>query len=71
MGRPRELTEEERQKLLAEGYRPVEVWLPDLWSDEVWKQIEEDCRLIRESDRRTGMMKTLDAFAKDLWDDLD
>jgi hypothetical protein len=71
MGRPRELTEAERQKLIAEGYRPVEVWLPDLWSDELWQQIEEDCRLIRESDRRTGMMKTLDAFAEDLWDELD
>lgn len=71
MGRPRELTEEEKQKLMSEGYRPFEVWLPDLWSEELWKQIEEDCRLIRESDRRTGMMKTLDAFAEDLWNDLD
>jgi hypothetical protein len=70
MGRPRELTEEERQKLIAEGYKPVEVWLPDLWSDELWRQIEEDCKLIRESDRRSGMLKTLDAFAEDLWDDL-
>lgn len=71
MGRPRELTEEEKQKLISEGYQPVEVWLPDLWSDELWKQIEEECRLIRESDRRTGMIETLDAFAEDLWDDLD
>jgi len=50
MGRPRELTEEERQKLIAEGYRPVEVWLPDLWSDEVWEQIYRDCELIRKSE---------------------
>jgi len=71
MGRPRELTEEEKKQLIAEGYRPVEAWVPDLWSDELWKQIEEDCRQIRESDRRTGMLKTLDAFAEDLWDDLD
>ena len=71
MGRPRELTEVEKQKLISEGYQPVEVWLPDLWSDELWKQIEEECRLIRESDRRTGMIETLDAFAEDLWDDLD
>jgi len=71
MGRPRELTEEERQDLLAKGYRPVEVWLPDLWSDELWKQIEEDCRLIREADKREHMTDVLDAFAKDLWDDLD
>lgn len=69
MGRPKELTEKEKAELLAAGYRPVEVWLPDLWSDQLWKQIEDDCRLIREADRQEGMMKMLDAFAKDLWDD--
>lgn len=71
MGRPRELTEEERQKLLADGFRPVEIWVPDIWSDEFWKQIEEDCRLIREADRRENMSEVLDEFARDLWDDLD
>jgi hypothetical protein len=71
MGRPKELTEEERQELLAKGYRPVEVWVPDVWSDEFWKQMEEDCRLIRESDKRENMDKVLDAFAKEVWDDLD
>lgn len=71
MGRPRELTEKEKKQPIAEGYRPVEAWVLDLWSDELSKQIEEDCRLMRESDRRTGMLKTLDAFAEELWDDLD
>jgi hypothetical protein len=71
MGRPKELTEKERQELLARGLRPFEVWLPDVWSDEFWKQMEEDCRLIRESDKRENMDKVLDAFAKEVWDDLD
>ena len=71
MGRPKELSEEERQQLLAQGYRPIEIWLPDVWSDEFWKQMNEDCRLIRESDRREDMDEVLDAFARDLWDDLD
>ena len=71
MGRPKELTEEERQELLARGLRPFEVWLPDVWSDEFWKQMEEDCRLIRESDKRENMDRVLDAFAKEVWDDLD
>ncbi len=71
MGRPKELSEEERQQLLAEGYRPIEIWLPDIWSDEFWKQMDEDCRLIRESDRREDMDEVLDAFSRDLWDDLD
>jgi hypothetical protein len=71
MGRPQELTEEQKQELLARGLRPFEVWLPDVWSDEFWKQMEEDCRLIRESDKRENMDKVLDAFAKEVWDDLD
>ncbi|MBO0906451.1 antitoxin MazE-like protein [Jiella sonneratiae] len=73
MGRPKELSEEERQKLLAEGWKPIqaEVWVPD-WDNPVFRaRIEEDCRLIRESDRRTGMNDVLDAFARELWDDLD
>jgi hypothetical protein len=71
MGRPKELSEEERAELLAKGYRPVEVWVPDIWSDDFWKQMDEDCRLIREADVRENMPEVLDAFARDLWDDLD
>lgn len=55
MGRPKELTEEERQKLRMEGLRPVEVWLPDIWSDEVWAQALEDCELIRNSEKRADV----------------
>ena len=71
MGRPKELTEEERAELLSRGLRPFEVWLPDVNSAEFWKQIEEDCRLIREADRRENMDAVLDAFAREVWDDLD
>lgn len=70
MGRPRELTNEERQDLLAKGYEPVEVWVPN-WNNLVFvAEIEEECRQIRESDRRSGMNETLDAFLTDVWNDL-
>lgn len=71
MGRPKELTDEEKADLLAKGYKPYEVWLPDVWSEEFWTQIEKDCQLIREADRRENMPEVLDAFARDLWNDLD
>jgi len=71
MGRPKELTDEEKADLLARGYRPYEVWLPDVWSEEFWTQIEKDCQLIREADHRENMPEVLDAFARDLWNDLD
>ena len=71
MGRPRELSDEEKKDLEAAGYRAVEVLMPDIWSERFWSQVYKDCELIRASDRRTGMDKTLDAFARDLWDDID
>ena len=50
MGRPRELSEAERQQLITEGFRPVEVWLPDIWSDAIWEQAYQDCQLIKDSE---------------------
>ncbi|MGN6470906.1 MAG: antitoxin MazE-like protein [Rhizobiaceae bacterium] len=70
MGRPRELTEEERAKLLAKGYRPVEIWVPD-WSSPIFqKEVEEMGKSIREADRREQMDKVLEAFIDEVWDDL-
>ena len=71
MGRPRELTGEERAALLAKGYKPVEVWVPDWDSPTFVAEIEEECRQIRESDRKSGMNETLDAFLIDNWNDFD
>jgi len=55
MGRPRELTDTERDKLVAQGYRPVEVWVPDIWSNEVWQQVYRDCELIRASEEEADV----------------
>lgn len=73
MGMLRKLTESERNHLLAEGYKPVraEMWVPDWDNPAFVTKIEEECRQIRESDRRTAMNETLDAFLRDIWDDLD
>ena len=71
MGRPRELTNEEREELLAKGYKPVEVWVPDVDSEAFWKALEKEGEAIRESDRRSHMDEVLEAFLEDVWDDLD
>jgi antidote-toxin recognition MazE-like antitoxin len=70
MGRPRELTEEERAELIAKGYKPVEVWVPDWDSPEVQKRIKRECEAINESDRRSGELEYADQLVADLWDDL-
>jgi Protein of unknown function (DUF3018) len=63
MGRPKELTEAERDRLRAEGLRPVEVWLPDIWSDEVWEQVYRDCELIRASEEEAEVDLWVEAAA--------
>ena len=70
MGRPRELTEEQRQELLAKGYKPVEVWVPDWSSPAFQRELDEMGKNIREFDRRSQMDKVLEAFIDDVWDDL-
>ncbi|MDQ6433406.1 DUF3018 family protein [Mesorhizobium sp. LHD-90] len=65
MGRPRELTDEERAELIAKGYRPVEVWVPDIWSDEVWNQAFKDCDLIRASEERADVNLWVEGAARE------
>jgi hypothetical protein len=65
MGRPRELTEAERQALLADGYRAVEVWVPDIWSDEVWQQVYRDCELIRSAEEEADVNLWVEESARE------
>ncbi|TFF21930.1 DUF3018 family protein [Jiella endophytica] len=72
MGRPKELSEEERQKLLAEGWKPIqaEVWVPD-WDNPVFRaRLKENCDAINEADRRSGELDRLSDEVAALWDDL-
>ena len=69
MGRPRELTEKERQELLSQGFRPVEIWVPDLSQPRVREQLVKELKAIRELDARSGELKRLSETVDDLWDD--
>jgi hypothetical protein len=67
MARPaRRLSEEERRALRDQGYRPVEIWVPDLDNPKVVAEIREEARRIAEADRREGMDKVLEAYAAEL-----
>ena len=58
MGRPRELTEEERAELIAKGYRPVEVWVPDWDSPEIRRNFSVSQPLSHnELNRRSGELE--------------
>jgi hypothetical protein len=65
MGRPRELTEEEKRKLVAEGYEPVVMWVQDIWSDEVWEQIRKECEEIRNAEENADVDLWIESAAQE------
>jgi len=68
MGRPREVSEEERAELIRKGYRPIEVWVPDLDNETVREQLQQEARKIAEADKAEGVMDWLDAVGPTNWD---
>lgn len=69
MGRPRELSQEERADLLRRGYRPVEIWVPDLGNETIRAQLAEEARRIAEADSdEDEVMDWLEAVGPTDWD---
>jgi hypothetical protein len=68
MGRPRELTPVERAELLRQGYRPVEIWVPDVDSDAYRKEAARQASAAVEADRRAGLVELHDEHAAEDWD---
>ena len=56
MGRPRELSPEERADLLRRGYRPVEIWVPDLDPEGLRVRLQEEAKRIAAADDEDDMM---------------
>ncbi len=54
MGRPRELTQEQRQELLAKGFRPLEVWVVDRESLAYRSEAAKQAKSAAEADLRDG-----------------
>ncbi|WP_111222559.1 antitoxin MazE-like protein [Rhizobium tumorigenes] len=46
MGRPREISPEERAELVSQGYRPVEIWVPDLSNEIFRRQVQKEMQSI-------------------------
>ena len=68
MGRPRELTEAERQKLIAEGYKPVEVWVPDFSDPRTLALAKQEAKRIAAADDEEGIVDWVEALQKDMWE---
>jgi hypothetical protein len=68
MGRPRELSQEERDDLLRRGYRPIEIWVPDMSSDASRKEAARQTKAAVEADRRAGIEELNGEDSADDWD---
>jgi hypothetical protein len=68
MGRPKELTEEERQELRSKAFRPVEVWLPDFSDPNVYAQAVAEAKRIAFVDNEEDILTWMEAVQKDMWE---
>jgi hypothetical protein len=68
MGRPKELTGEERRQLISQGYRPVEIWVPDMSDPEVLARADAEAKRIAKADQDEDIMDWLELVQKDMWE---
>lgn len=68
MGRPLEMTPEERATLIRQGYKPIEIWVPDIENETYRKEAARQAEAAVEADRRAGIVELTDPAAYDEWD---
>ena len=68
MGRPREVSEEERAELIRKGYRPIEVWVPDFTSEVYRLRAALQAKASAEADRKAGIIEFTDESPADDWE---
>lgn len=68
MGRPTELSPEERADLVRRGYRPIEVWIPDLTDDALRSQLREEARRIAAAEEIEDIRDWIEAVGPNDWD---
>jgi hypothetical protein len=61
MGRPKELTEEERQLLRKQGLRPIEIWVPDLEAPGMAEELRRQAAAAAAADEKDGIFEWLAA----------
>ncbi|MCQ8780891.1 antitoxin MazE-like protein [Mangrovibrevibacter kandeliae] len=70
MGRPNELTEEQRQDLLAKGWRALEVWVIDRESEAYKAEVARQLAAAADADSRDPDIDDWTLHVRgDLWDD--
>ena len=68
MGRPREISPEERAELIRQGYRPIEIWIPDTTSEAYLREAARQARAAVQADQQAGITELIDENAAEDWD---
>lgn len=57
-----------RRRMRARGYRPVQIWVPDVRTEEFAAEARRQAVLVAQSDRRTDDQEFVEAVSVP-WDD--
>lgn len=68
MGRPREISPEERAELIRQGYRPIEIWVPDPTNEVYLREARRQSRLVAKADEQDDAMDWVEAVGPVDWD---
>jgi len=70
LGRPRELSDTDRANLLSKGYKPVEVWVPDVDNESYRAEAKRQAKSAAAADVEDRISEWIDDVSADAWDDL-
>lgn len=59
----RERVGEYRRRMRARGYRPVQVWVPDVRSEQFLREAHRQAALIAQADHRTDDQEFIEAVS--------
>lgn len=59
---------EYRRRMRARGYRPVQIWVPDVRTKEFAAEARRQAALVAEADRRSDDQEFVEAVSE-AWDD--
>lgn len=62
------MSPEERADLLRRGYRPVEIWVPDISSEAYKAEAARQTKAAVEADRQAGIVELIGEDLTDDWE---
>lgn len=68
MGRPREISDEQRARLMERGFRPIEVWVPDAQNPAYLAEAARQARSSVAADAEDDVTEWAEGVSSNDWD---